>query len=136
MTTATVPHPFLSPAWTDTLCLAINASDDYRTAGADWTFGPVEMAIVDGTTTRYLVLDVHAGACRGIVVRDEPSADPAMRLTAERSVWRELLEQRGNPAVEIAKKRIRFDGDWLQLIRHQDAARLLINLAADVDTAW
>lgn len=136
MTTATVPHPFLSPEWTDTLCTVINASEAYRRSGAAWTLGPVEMGIVDATGTRYLVLDVHAGNCRAISVNDTPLPNAAMRLTADRDVWRELLEQRGNPAVEIAKKRISFEGDWLQLIRHQDAARLLINLAADVETVW
>lgn len=128
--------PFLSQAWVDAFCTAINASATYREKGADWTHGPVVLAVETGGGTKYLRLNVHAGRCEGISILADPDPAATMTLRAPYEVWRDLLQNRGNPAVEIAKKRIQFVGNWLLLIRHQDAARILIDLAADLDTGW
>lgn len=131
-----MPLPFLSDAWTDALCRAINRSEAYAREAAGWDHGPVVLNVeLPEGVVRHLVIEVAHGTCRQVYLAPEPP-DAVFRLTGTLAAWRRLLEERLSPAAEIAKRHLVFQGNWVLLARYQDAARTLVALTADLDTAF
>jgi putative sterol carrier protein len=133
--------PFGTPEWADAFASEINASSEYRNAGAGWGAGFngnllfVYVADAALASPLHLLVRVSAGRCDGCAwVPDARHPDAGFTLRAPFSLWRDILEGRALAATAILTGSMKVEGDKLRLLRYAGAHRSLIHCAASVPT--
>lgn len=123
-----------SPSWLDAVRDAVNASEDYRRAGAGWRW-PLGIAFLDPDgEDRFAVLDLHDGELRDArpVARDDFERAP-FRLSGDVDRWENLI-LRGEDAMRcILLKHLRMEGDALTALRYMPAAKALLDAVSTVE---
>jgi putative sterol carrier protein len=135
--------PFGTDAWAEALATAINASSEYRNAGAKWGDGWNGNILLvfesDATlpTTHALLVELERGRCRGAsFVRGSAPPDAGFGLRAPFAVWRDVLARETLAATAILTGKMKIEGDKLTLLKHTAAHRALIACAAALDTMF
>jgi putative sterol carrier protein len=126
-------------AWAAAWCRALNESDAYRRAGAEWEGDVVLLMGADGDTpARGVYLDLHRGACRGARVATAADLAAARFVMEGRpDVWRELLGGRTAPLMALMAGRLRLTrGDLAALVPFAGAAGELVATAVAMDSAF
>lgn len=132
---------FPTDPWFQDLAVAINASDRYREAAADWE-GDVGFRIeaepdkcVPETVWGWL--DLWHGVCRaGGVVAEEKGSASRFVISAPYSRWREVIEGDLDPIRGMMQGKLRVTGDLPTIIRHVNAANELVHLTGTIDTEF
>ncbi|HEY7728050.1 MAG TPA: SCP2 sterol-binding domain-containing protein [Candidatus Eisenbacteria bacterium] len=134
---------FGTPEWAAAFRAAINASSEYRNAGAKWGVGWngnllfVYEADVALPETRSLLVRLSGGRCEGCSwVDDARHPDAGFVLRAPFTLWREILGGRILAATAILTGRMKAEGDTLRLLAFAGAHRSLIHCAASVPTSF
>jgi len=140
---ADAPVPFGTPAWAEAFERAINASSEYRNAGARWGVGfngnLLFVYEVDAALPRalHLLVRLSGGRCEGCGwVESARHPDAGFVLRAPFSLWREILEGRTLAATAILTGKLKAEGDTLRLLKHAGAHRSLIHCAGTVPTEF
>jgi putative sterol carrier protein len=137
---ASVPL-FPSDPWFQDFVDAINASERYREAAADWE-GDVAFAIEAEpdkgvAETVYGRLDLWHGACRSGGIVDEPTATASRyMIRAPFSRWRDVLEGDLDPVRGMMQGKLRVRGDLPTILRYVNAANELVHLTGSVQTSY
>lgn len=130
---------FLSQEWFDAFVDAINASDEYRDAAAEWE-GDIafhvqaepDKGVPDDVWAR---LDLWHGTCRGVGPIDaERGPAAAYVLTAPYTRWKEVVRGELDPIRAMMQGKLRVRGDLPTIVRQVRAANELVRLLGEVPT--
>lgn len=132
---------FGTDAWAKALHDGINASSEYRNAGAEWGVGANGNILLvvepDAVLSKglSLLIRLSAGRCQGAAFVDDASHPEAgFALRAPYTLWREILERKTLAATAILTGRMKVDGDKLALLKHTAAHRAMVGCCAAIDT--
>ena len=134
---------FGTPEWARALEEAINASSEYRNAGAEWGVGfngnILFVFEAGGALPRgiHLLLRLEGGRCRGAEFVPGPShPDAGFALRATFPLWLEILTGKTLAATAILTGRMRIEGNTIALLKHAGAHRSLVHCVASLDTRF
>jgi putative sterol carrier protein len=134
---------FGTPEWAEAFRAAVNASSEYRNAGAPWGVGwngnLLFVYEADGALPRplHLLVRLKGGRCEGCSwVEEGRHADAGFVLRAPFSLWREILEGGSLAATALLTGKMKAEGDLLRLLKFAGAHRSLIHCAASVPTSF
>ncbi len=138
-----MPIPFGSPEWAAAFVIEINASSEYRNAGARWGVGwngNILLAFEADSALRqslYLLVRLSRGSSQGAEwVGAGHHPDAGFVLRAPFSLWKDILERRALAATAILTGAMKAEGDTVRLLRFAGAHRSLIHCAASLETAF
>ncbi len=120
----------------------MNASAEYRAAGADWVHGAVTLLIraLPGPAAAEptaIWLDLDRGVCRGARVAPVGAVPPAaFVLAAEYMEWKRILRRELSPAAGLLTGRLAVTGSLAILLRHARSADALVGAIAGVPTRF
>jgi len=134
---------FGSEEWAAALAEGINASSEYRNAGAQWGVGyngNVLLAIEPDTALAEglnLLIRLGGGECHGADFVDDPRhPDAGFALRAPYLLWKDILERKTLAATAILTGRMKVDGDKMTLLKHTAAHRAMVACCAEIDTEF
>lgn len=133
---------FPSDEWVAAYGRAINASEAYRTAAAEWTFGAVALVInpqpeIGIPEAIGVWLDLENGACREAKVVDLAATEHApFVLTADYVRWKEILRRELGPIAGIMQRKVALKGSLPIIVRFVKAAEELVHVATGVPTTF
>lgn len=120
----------------------MNASAEYRAAGADWVHGAVTLLIraLPGRAAAEplaIWLDLDRGACRDARVAPAAAAPPAaFVLAAEYAEWKRILRREMTLAAGVLTGRLAVTGSLAILLRHARSADAVVGAIAGVPTRF
>jgi putative sterol carrier protein len=128
---------FPSDEWIKELSRQLNASEAYERAARDWQGDFVFIIEADKSypETAYLYLDLYHGK--------SPSARQLQRLDEEKSVyvlaapfsaWRQVIEGKLDPIQGMMTRKLRLQGNMMQIMRYPKAAKEIVSCCALVPT--
>jgi putative sterol carrier protein len=134
---------FPSAEWTAAFKDAINANEGYAKAGQGWTHGQVayvvkarpELGIERDTA---MVLDLHAGECRGAELTDGEQARQAdFVIVAEYERWKEVLSGEVDPTKAMMQNKLKLErGHLPTIVKFVVASKELVKSATAIDTDY
>jgi putative sterol carrier protein len=134
--------PFPSPEWVSACGLAINASQAYREASANWTYGAValvvrpepELGLAEAVA---LWLDLDRGSCKEarLVPGAEASQAPFV-ITADYATWKAVLRRELAPVAGIMRGKLSLQGSLAIVVRNVGTAEALVDAATTVPTRF
>lgn len=132
---------FLSQPWFDAFVEAINSSEEYREAAAEWE-GDIAF-LVEAEPDRNVPDDVWArldlwhGACRGGgPIASEGGPASAYVLAAPYSRWKDVVLGDLDPIRAMMQGKLRVRGDLPTIVRQVRAANELVRLLGEVPTEF
>ena len=136
-----MPIEFGTAQWAGALRDAINASSEFRNAGAKWGSGfngNLLFAFEPDRSLRaglYLLLRLKSGSCEGAEFVAQPKhPDAGFALRAPYSLWRDILAGKTLAATAILTGKLRVEGDKIMLLKHAGAHRALIHCVTSLET--
>jgi putative sterol carrier protein len=140
---STAPLRFPSPEWCAAYGVAINANPDYRTAGKDWTFGPVAMIVTADPSIgipedQAMLLDLHQGECRGCRLVARPEAESAaFVIVASYARWKEVIRGQLDPTKGMMQNRLKLTkGHMPTMVKFVTASKQLVASTSRVATRF
>lgn len=136
------PLQFLSAEWVAACVPAINASESYRVASADWTHGPVALVAAAQPTLGLehalgVWIDLDRGVCRAARLVSPEEADGApFTLTSDYASWKQVLRKELSPVAGILQRRIALKGSLAVILRYVKSAEELVSAVATVPTRF
>ncbi len=138
-----MPLTFGTPEWAKALAAAVNASSEYRNAGASWGVGfngNIVFAFEAGgplARSLFLLVRLEGGRSSGAEFVSGPSdPDAGFTLRARFPLWREILTGKTLAATAILTGRMRVEGNAIALFKHAGAHRSLIHCVTSLDTQF
>ena len=123
---------FPSAEWVAAYGVAINASETYRAASLNWTFGAVALVVaaqpaIGLAEPAAIWLDLDRGVCREarLVPAGEAQGAPFI-LTAQYDRWKQIIRKEVGPIAAILQRVVRF----------VKSAEALVEVAAAVPTRF
>lgn len=130
-------YEFLSDEWTNGLKDAINASDAYREAAADWEGDFYFIADLKGGEKKVAYLDLWHGECRdAFVVDDESVKSPEFVVSAKIPAWKKVIGKQVDPIQALITRQLKLKGNMAKVLRSVKAAQELVNAACEVPTTF
>ena len=133
---------FPSEEWTAAYKEAINADPEYKTAGANWTHGPLAFVIkaepsVGLEEDAAFVLDVHQGKCRDAYVADmdKAKAQPFV-ITGSYAQWKAVIRSELDPIKGMMQGKLKLKGNLPMIVRFVKAAQVLVANASKIDSRF
>lgn len=137
-----MPTEVFTEAWARACCEALNASERYRRAAAEWEW-PIVLAMTADPAhgvpeARAFHLDLFRGECRGTrPATEEDRERAAYVMEAGPGAWREILSGRLEPVTALMQGKLRLArGSLFALARYADAAREMVAAAGTVDAVF
>jgi putative sterol carrier protein len=130
---------FATDEWGKALMAAVNSSDAYAKAAANWEgdFYFITSAGPGVPKDHYLYLDLWHGKARDAYVVEDPSSKKvAFELRAPLDVWRKVLEKKIDPIRGIMSGQLKLKGNMMTVLKAPKAATELVACASRVDTEW
>lgn len=130
---------FATDEWGKALMEAINSSEAYAKAAANWEgdFYFITAAGPGMPKDTYLYLDLWHGKARGAYMVDDPaSKSVAFELRAPLDVWRKVMEKKIDPIRGIMSGQLKLKGNMMTVLKSPKAATELVACAMKVDTEW
>lgn len=135
---------FPSAAWASAYCDAINANALYKKTAASWDQGSIALVCraepaLGIEKPQAIVLDLHHGACRGVVYTDDPAALAATPFVIEASYaqWRAVIGGELDPIKAMLQGQLRLSkGHLPTIIRDVEGSKQLVLSARDLDTTF
>lgn len=132
---------FPSAEWTEAFKNAVNASAGYRAAGKGWTHGQVAYVLkadarIGTTEDMAMVLDLHAGECRGAMyVPASQAQDAEFVIVAEYPKWKEVLSGQVDPTKAMMQNKLKLQkGHLPTIVKYVVASKELVQSATAIDT--
>lgn len=132
---------FPTEEWFKLFIELINGSDEYMSASSDWE-GDITLHVeaepdkgIDQDVFGYL--DLWHGKCRGGgVVSPDEAASSRYVIRAPYTRWKEVVIGNLDPVRGMMQGKLRLEGDLPEIIRHVDAANVLVKLTGQVPTEF
>ena len=134
--------PFPSAEWVAAYGAAINASETYRTASLNWTFGAVALVVAAQPAIGLaeplgIWLDLDRGACREARLTPAAEADTApFILTAEYARWKQIIRREVGPIAAILQRKLALKGSLPIVVRFVKSAEALVDVATTLPTRF
>lgn len=129
-----------TPEWIDAFKQSINQNTVYQTAAANWE-GSLLMVFsrngqIDPNTAPAVLLDLWHGECRSAKAAQAPDFETAdFILAGSGKDWKQVLDREIAPIMAIMRGKLKLKkGSMVTLARYADAAKEIVNAAADLDT--
>jgi putative sterol carrier protein len=135
-------HVFPSAEWAAAYKLAIDRSPTYRTAGKDWTHGPLALVVkadpaIGLSEEKGIWLDLHQGVCRAARFVDRAEAQQApFCITGEYGRWKQVMRKQLDPIQGMMQKKLELKGQMTIIVRFVAAAKSLVEASQDVPTRF
>ncbi len=133
---------FPSAEWVAAYGAAINASEPYRAASLNWTFGAVALVVAAlpaiGLAEPVAIwLDLDRGVCREarLVPAGEAQGAPFI-LTAQYDRWKQIIRKEVGPIAAILQRKLSLQGSLPIVVRFVKSAEALVEVAAAVPTRF
>jgi putative sterol carrier protein len=133
---------FPSPEWVDAFGTAINSSEEYRVASAEWTHGAVALIVnprpeIGIAEALGIWLDLDRGVCREarLVPAGEAGRAPFV-LTADYERWKQVIRKELGPIAGIMQRKIVLHGSLPIVVRFIKSAEALVDAATRVPTRF
>jgi putative sterol carrier protein len=134
---------FPSAEWTAAFKDAINANEAYAEAGAGWTHGSVAYVVearpeLGIERDMGMVLDLHAGTCRGAELVDGEQAQAAdFVIHAQYEQWKEVLSGELDPTKAMMQNKLKLEkGHLPTIVKYVVASKELVRSATRIDTDY
>lgn len=134
---------FPSQAWADAYKDAINANENYKKAGKDWTHGVVayvvkaepSIGIAEDTA---MLLDLHEGTCRTIKVVPATEAESAPFIViASHAQWKQVMKREIDPTKALMQGKLKLQkGHMPTMVKYVLASKELVESTAKVSTKF
>jgi putative sterol carrier protein len=138
----TSPLTFPAAEWVAAYGAAINASETYRAASLNWTFGAVALVVTAepeiGIPQPVAIwLDLDRGACREarLVTAAESEAAPFI-LTAQYARWKQIIRKEVGPIAAILQRKLDLKGSLPIVVRFVKSAEALVDVATTLATRF
>lgn len=131
--------PFPSDAWIKALMEEVNRSPGYAEAARNWEGDFYFVVEPEGPLARPVVLymDLWHGRCRdAFEVTDESVKNPAYRMSAPYSVWKQVIQGKLDPIQALVTGRIKLKGNMVNIMRNVRAAKELVLCCTRVPTEF
>lgn len=128
---------FPSDEWIKELSRLLNASPAYERSAKDWEGDFI--FVIEGDSahqeTAYLYLDLYHGKSPSAEqLADRNARKAAYVLSAPFSVWRRVIEGKLDPIQGMMTKKLRVEGNMMQIMRYPKAAKEIVSCCALVPT--
>jgi putative sterol carrier protein len=137
------PIRFPSAEWCAAYEAAINANPGYKTAGRDWTHGPVAMVVAADPSIGIpedmaMWLDVHQGVCRGCRLVSREEADKAaFVLVGTYPRWKEVIRKELDPTKGMMQNKLKLTkGHMPTMVKYVSASKELVESTTRVPTRF
>ena len=134
---------FPSAEWTAAFKDAINANPAYAKAGQGWTHGKVAYVVTARPELGIehdmaMLLDLHAGECRGAELVDRDTAEGAdFVIVADFERWREVLSGDVDPTKAMMQNKLKLEkGHLPTIVKYVLASKELVKSAFAIDTRY
>lgn len=133
---------FPSGEWAAAYKDAVNASEGYRKAAAQWTHGPVTLVIqaepaIGLAETAGLWLDLDRGVCLAArVVSEGEAAKAPFCISGEYARWKQVLRKELDPIQGMMQKKLELRGQMTIIVRFVQASKELVEAAQRVPTKF
>ncbi len=134
---------FPSAAWTDAYKDAINANANYKVAGKDWTHGAVAMVVkaepsVGIAEDLGMILDVHAGECRGCrLVGASEAQDAPFVVQASYAQWKAVIKREIDPTKALMQGKLKLvKGHMPTMVKYVQSSKELVESTSRVPTRF
>ncbi len=138
-------YEFPSSEWVAAYADAINANDDYKRVGKDWTFGVVAMVVkaepaLGISEDQAMLLDVHQGACRGakLVSPSDPGfVDAPFVVLADYAQWKAVIKREVDPTKALMQGKLKLTkGHMPTMVRFVNASKALVESTSRIATKF
>jgi putative sterol carrier protein len=137
------PLDFPSLEWTAAYKDAINANENYKKSGKDWTHGIVGMVVKAEPSLKIdedlaMLLDVHAGECRSckLVTGKEVEIAPFV-VTASYAQWKQVIKREIDPTKALMQGKLKLTkGHMPTMVKYVHASKDLVESTAKVPTKF
>ncbi len=133
---------FPSPEWVSAYGAAINASEGYRAASLQWTFGPVALVVNPAPALGIaepvgIWLDLDRGTCRTakVVTRRDAEQAPFV-ISADYAHWKRVIRKELGPIAGIMQRKLTLQGSLATVVRFVKSAEQLVEAATTVPTRF
>jgi putative sterol carrier protein len=137
------PIRFPSTEWCAAYRDAINSNASYRSAGKDWTHGPVAMVVMAEPSIGIaedtaMWLDVERGECRAcrLVTRQEADSAPFV-IVATYARWKEVIRKQLDPTKGMMQNKLKLTkGHMPTMVKYVTASKELVESTSRVPTEF
>ena len=133
---------FPSAEWVNDYKNILNASAQYKQAGAGWTHGPIALVTradpgIGIPEDVGIWLDLHQGTCRDARMVNRSEADKApFCITGEYARWKQVMRKQLDPIQGMMQKKLELKGQMTIIVKYVAAAKALVEAATQVDTKF
>ena len=138
----TSPLTFPSAEWVAAYSAAINASETYRAASGNWTFGAVALVVTpqpeNGLPQPVAIwLDLDRGVCREARLATAAEAEAApFILTGQYARWKQIIRKEVGPIAAILQRKLDLKGSLPIVVRFVKSAEALVDVATTLPTRF
>ncbi|NPV87207.1 MAG: sterol carrier protein [Anaerolineae bacterium] len=128
---------FPSDEWIKELSKQLNESADYERSAKDWEGDFAFIVEPDEAypQTAYLYLDLFHGKSPSAGILNSVDEKPAKyTLAAPFSAWRKVIEGKLDPIQGMMTRKLKLQGDMMQIMRYPKAAKEIIACCAKIPT--
>jgi putative sterol carrier protein len=81
-------------------------------------------------------MDLWHGECRSAGEMAEGEKSPAFEIRAPLPTWRQVLDGKLDPIRGLTTRRLKLQGNLMQILKSPKAALELVNCARELDTTY
>jgi putative sterol carrier protein len=133
---------FPSPEWAAAFKQALDGSQGYRTAGKDWTHGPVALVVKADPALGLaddigLFLELDRGVCQSAKIVDRAAAEKApFCISGEYGRWKSVIRKELDPIKAMMQKKLELKGQMTIIVKYVNASKELVECATRVPTRF
>ena len=134
---------FPSPEWCTAYKDAINANPNYKTAGKDWTHGPVAYVVTAEPSIGIaedisMWLELHQGTCKDCrLVSREEAEKASFVIVATYARWKEVIRKQLDPTKGMMQNRLKLTkGHMPTMVKFVTASKELVESTSRVPTQF
>ena len=132
-------YKFPSDEWIKELSKRLNASASYEQAAKDWEGDFIFVVEPDKSyqETSYMYLDLYHGKSREARLLSSPTEKKAAYLLASvYGNWRQVIEGKLDPIQGMLSRKLKLEGNLMQIMRYPRAAKEIVACCALVPTEF
>jgi putative sterol carrier protein len=140
---AAMVYDFPSPEWAAAYKDAINQNAAYKTAGKDWTHGPVAFVVkadpsIGIAEDTGMWLDVHQGSCRDCRIVSAKEAEGAsFVIVAPYALWKVVIRGELDPTKGMMQNKLKLTkGHMPTMVKYVTASKELVKSTEKVPTKF
>lgn len=134
---------FPSAEWADAYMKAINASEEYKTVGKEWTHGAVSLVVKADPALRIaedtaMVLDIDRGECKECRLTSAGEAEKApFVIVGTYALWKQVIRKELDPIKAMMQGKLKLTkGHMPTMVKYVHSSRKLVELTSGVATKF